>query len=209
MKPRIAIIDDHTLFAEACRKLLESECEVVGTYDDPRAFLHDLAELRIDIAILDVSMPTLNGLDTAREAMRIDPKVRVIIVTMHEDADIAAEAFREGASAYLIKRSASAELMRAVREVTSHRFYMTPLVTKDFVGTLIHDPKARKPLHQLTPRQREVLQLIAEGHSMKEVAAILHLSARTVAFHKYRMMEHLQVHTTAALIQFAVRERIV
>jgi DNA-binding NarL/FixJ family response regulator len=209
MKPRIAIVDDHTLFAEACRKLLESDFEVVGTYSDPRAFLIDLGQLRADVAILDVAMPLLNGLDAAREALRLDPRIRVIILTMSEDPDIAAEAFRAGASGYLLKRSAGAEMIRAVREVMNQRFYLTPLLTKDLVGALVQDPHARKPLHQLTPRQREVLQLLAEGRSMKEAAAVLHVSARTVAFHKYRMMEHLHVDSTAALIQFAVREGLV
>ena len=209
MKPRIAIVDDHTLFAEACRKLLESDFEVVGTYSDPRAFLIDFSQLHVDVAILDVAMPLLNGLDTAREVLRIDSKVRVIILTMSEDPDIAAEAFRAGASGYLLKRSAGAEMIRAIREVMNQRYYLTPLLTKDLVGTLVRDPHVRKPLHQLTTRQREVLQLLAEGRSMKEAAAILHVSARTVAFHKYRMMEHLHVDSTAALIQFAVREGLV
>ena len=209
VKPRIVIVDDHTLFAEACRTLLESEFDVVGTYSDARAFLIDFNQLRADIAILDVSMPLLNGLDAAREALRRDPKLRVIMLTMSEDPDIAAEAFRAGASGYLLKRSAGAEMSRAVREVMNQHYYLTPLLTKDLVGTLVHDPQMRKPLHQLTTRQREVLQLLAEGCSMKQAAAILHVSARTVAFHKYRMMEHLHVHSTAALIQFAVREGLV
>ena len=209
MKPRVAIVDDHTLVAEACCKLLEPEYDVVATYSDARAFLVDFSQLRVDVAILDVSMPQLNGLDTTREVLRLDPKVRVIVFTMSEDPDIAAEAFRAGACGYLLKRSAGAELIRAVREVMNQRYYLTPLLTKDLVGSLVHDPHPRKPLHQLTPRQREVLQLLAEGRSMKEAAAILHLSPRTVAFHKYRMMEHLHVDSTAALIQFAVREGLV
>jgi DNA-binding NarL/FixJ family response regulator len=128
---------------------------------------------------------------------------------MNEDPDVAAEAFRLGAAGYLLKRSASSELPLAVREVVNHRYYITPLLTKDLVGTLFHEHHARKPVHQLTMRQREVLQLLAEGRSMKETAAILNLSARTVAFHKYRIMEHLEVRSTAALIQFALREGLV
>lgn len=209
MKARVAVVDDHTLFAEACRKLLEMEYDVVGTYNDPHAFLLDFIQLQADIAVVDVTMPQLNGLDTTREIRRMDPKARVIILTMSEDPDIAAEAFRAGASGYLLKRSAGAELMLAVREVMNHRFYLTPLLTKDLVGTLVQDPHFRKPLHQLTPRQREVLQLLAEGRSMKQAATIMHVSARTVAFHKYRMMDHLHVHSTAALIQFAIREGLV
>jgi DNA-binding NarL/FixJ family response regulator len=206
MKPRVVIVDDHTLMAEGCRKLLEPNCDVVGTYTDPHVFLLDFEQLGVDVAILDLTMPLLNGLDTTREILRRDPKLRVIILTMNEDPDIAAEAFRAGVAGYLLKRSAGSELALAVREVMNQRYYLTPLLTKDFVGTLVQDPRARKLLHQLTSRQREVLQLLAEGRSMKEAAAILHVSARTVAFHKYRMMEQLQVRSTAALIQFAVRE---
>jgi DNA-binding NarL/FixJ family response regulator len=207
-KPRIVIVDDHTLLAEGLTRLLEPEYTVVGNYSDPRAFLHDAPRLRPDVVLLDVSMPLLNGLDTARELRRLLPETGIIFLTMNEDADVAAEAFRIGASGYVLKHSPASELHSAVREVVNHRYYITPLLTRDLVGSLIHSD-ARKPVHQLTVRQREVLQLLAEGRSMKEAAAILHVSARTVAFHKYRMMEHLHVQSTAALIQFAVREGLV
>jgi len=209
MKPRTVIIDDHTLLAEAFKKLLESDCEVVATYGDARQFLLDVPRLNPEVVILDLSMPALNGLDAARELKRILPTAKIIFLTMNEDPDIAAEAFRIGASGYLLKRSAASELQLAVREVMNHRYYITPLMTKELVGSLVHDGSARKPVHQLTSRQREVLQLLAEGRSMKEVASILNVSARTVAFHKYRMMETLRVDSTAALIQFAVREGLV
>jgi DNA-binding NarL/FixJ family response regulator len=209
MKPRTVIIDDHTLLAEAFKKLLEGECEVVGTYGDARQFLLEAARLNPDIVLLDLSMPMLNGLDAARELKRLVPASKIIFLTMNEDPDIAAEAFRVGASGYLLKRSAASELHQAVREVMNQRYYITPLLTKELVGSLMHESPARKPVHQLTSRQREVLQLLAEGRSMKEVAAILNVSARTVAFHKYRMMETLHVDSTAALIQFAVREGLV
>ena len=209
MKVRVALVDDHALFVEGCKKLLEDEYDVVGTYNDPRAFLLDFPKLKVDVVILDVSMPHLNGLDAARELLKMDPKVRVVVLTMNEDPDIAAEAFRAGAAGYLLKRSAAAELMLAVREVMNQRYYVTPLLTKELVGTLVQDSHGRKALYQLTSRQREVLQLLAEGRSMKQAAAVLHVSARTVAFHKYRMMQHLDVHSTAELIQFAVREGLV
>ena len=209
MKLRVAFVDDHALFVEGCKKLLEDEYDVVGTYSDPRAFLIDFPQLKADVVVLDVSMPQLNGLDAAREILRMEPRVRVIILTMNEDPDIAAEAFRIGAAGYLLKRSAGSELSLAVREVMNQRYYVTPLLTKELVGTLVQDSHARKPLYQLTSRQREVLQLLAEGRSMKQAAAVLHVSARTVAFHKYRMMQHLDVHSTAELIQFAVREGLV
>jgi DNA-binding NarL/FixJ family response regulator len=209
MKSRVAIVDDHTLLADACRKLLEPDYDVVGTYNDPRAFLLDFPNLRLDVVILDITMPLLNGLDTARELRKLDPAVQIVILTMSEDPEIAAEAFRAGASGYVLKRCAGVELTIAVREVCQQRYYVTPLLTKGLVGAFVHDPTFRKPIYQLTQRQREVLQLLAEGRSMKEAGAILNLSARTVAFHKYRMMQQLHVTSTAALIQLAVREGLI
>jgi len=207
--PRVVIVDDHTLMTEALRRLLEPDCEVVGVFDDPRAFLRDVTRLRPDVAILDISMPTLNGLDAGRELRRVLPSARIIFLTMNEDADVAAEAFRVGASAYLLKRSAASELKAAVAEVMNQRYYITPLLTRDLVGSFVQPHDARRPIYQLTPRQREVLQLLAEGHSMKQAAAILNVSPRTIAFHKYRMMEHLHVQSTAALMHFAVREGLI
>lgn len=209
MKPRTVIVDDHTLLAEAFKKLLEGECDVVGTYGDARQFLLEVPRLNPDIVILDLSMPMLNGLDAARELKRLVPATKIIFLTMNEDPDIAAEAFRIGASGYLLKRSAASELQQAVREVMNHRYYITPLMTKELVGSLVQESTARKPVHQLTSRQREVLQLLAEGKSMKEVAAILDLTPRTVAFHKYRMMEQLRLKTSAELVKFAVREGVI
>ena len=209
MKPRTVIVDDHTLLAEAFKKLLEGECDVIATYGDARQFLLDAPRLNPDVVILDLSMPALNGLDAARELKRLVPATKIIFLTMNEDPDIAAEAFRIGASGYLLKRSAASELQAAVGEVMNHRYYITPLMTKELVGSLVHESPARRPVHQLTSRQREVLQLLAEGRSMKEVASILNVSARTVAFHKYRMMETLHLDSTAGLIQFAVREGLV
>jgi DNA-binding NarL/FixJ family response regulator len=207
--PRVVIVDDHTLLTEAFRRLLEPHCEVVATYDDPREFLRDVARVRPDIAVLDISMPSLNGLDAARELRRVLPSVRIIFLTMNEDADVAAEAFRAGASAYLLKRSVASELLAAVDEVMNQRYYITPLLTRDLVGSFVQPQEARRPIHKLTPRQREVLQLLAEGNSMKQAAAILNVSPRTVAFHKYRMMEHLRVQSTAALMHFAAREGLI
>jgi DNA-binding NarL/FixJ family response regulator len=207
--PRVVIVDDHTLLTEALRRLLEPDCEVVGTYDDPRAFLRDVTRVRPDVAVLDISMPSLNGLDAARELHRVMPSARIIFLTMNEDADVAAEAFRAGASAYLLKRSAAAELKAAVADVMNQRYYITPPLTRDLVGSFVQPQEVRRPIYQLTPRQREVLQLLAEGHSMKQAAAILNVSPRTIAFHKYRMMEHLRVQSAAALVHFAVREGLI
>jgi DNA-binding NarL/FixJ family response regulator len=209
MKPRLVIVDDHTLLAQSVGKLLEPDYDVVGRYDDARRFLDDAPQIRADVAILDVSMPSMNGLDAARELRRRVPDTRIVFLTMNEDPDVAAEAFRLGASGYLLKRCAASELLTAVRQVVNGRFYITPLLTRDLLGTLEDQRQSAKSPGKLTPRQREVLRLLADGRSMKEAAALLNVSARTIAFHKYRIMEHLQAHSTAALIQIAVREGLI
>ncbi len=207
-KPRVVLADDHTLLLEAFEKLLSSECDIVARVADGRALVEAVREHRPDMAVLDVAMPLLNGLDAARQIRQIDRSIRLVFVTMNEDPDLAAEAFRVGASAYLLKRSAGSELLTAIREAMRHRSYVTPLVTEGMLGSLMQ-PASAEPVRQLTSRQREVLQLLAEGKSMKEVASILNVSARTVAFHKYRMMEQLRIKTNAELIQYAIRHHFV
>ena len=157
-RPRVLLADDHRLLREAFGRLLETECEVVGDVEDGRAAVSEAARLRPDIVVMDVAMPLLNGLDAARQLRQLLPRIKIIFVTMSEDPDIAAEAFRIGASGYLLKRSAASELQMAVREVMNHRYYITPLMTKELVGSLVHESPARKPVHQLTTRQREVLR---------------------------------------------------
>jgi DNA-binding NarL/FixJ family response regulator len=208
MKPKVAIVDDHTVLVQAIGRLLDSEYDVVGSYGDARTFLADVPRISPDVVILDVSMPSMNGLEVARELHRRAPAMKVVFLTMNEDADVAAEAFRIGASGYVLKRGTASELVTAVREVMNGRFYVTPLVTRDLLGTLETHHSGRQP-RQLTGRQREVLRLLAEGRSMKQAAAVLNVSARTIAFHKYRMMQQLHANSTAALIQIAVRERLV
>jgi DNA-binding NarL/FixJ family response regulator len=207
-KPRIIIADDHTLLTEAFEKLLSPECDVVAKVADGRALLAEVRALRPEVVVLDVAMPLLNGLDAARQIKEFDPSIKLVFVTMNEDADLAAEAFRAGGSAYLLKRSSGAELVAAIREVLKGRSYVTPLVTEGMLGSLMHPP-AGPQAGRLTTRQREVLQLLAEGKSMKEVAAILNVAPRTVAFHKYRMMDQLKIKTNAELIQFAIRQHLV
>ena len=206
--PRVLLADDHNLLLGAFAKLLSDECEIVGSVSDGRALLEAAERLKPDIIVLDVAMPLLNGLDAGRQIKQARKSVKLVYVTMSEDADVAAEAFRAGASAYLLKRSAASELLVAIREVMKGRSYVTPLVTEGLVGSFM-DAASRKPSHALTPRQREVLQLLAEGHSMKQVAALLNVTPRTVAFHKYRMMEQLKGKSTAELIQYAVKHHIV
>ena len=207
-KPRVILADDHTLLLEAFEKLLAPECDVVAKVADGRALVTAVQEHHPDVVVLDLSMPLLNGLEAARQIKSFDKNVRLVFVTMNEDPDLAAEAFRAGGSAYLLKRSASSELLTAIREAMRHRSYVTPLVTEGMLGSLMH-ATSDAPSRQLTPRQREVLQLLAEGKSMKEVASILNVTARTVAFHKYRMMEQLNIKTNAELIQYAIRNHFV
>jgi DNA-binding NarL/FixJ family response regulator len=206
--PRVLLADDHTLLLTAFEKLLAPECEIVGLVSDGRALLTAAESLKPDVIVLDIAMPLLNGLEAARRVKQMLRNVKLVFLTMHEDADLAAEAFRSGASAYLLKRSAASELVTAIREVMKGRSYVTSLMTEGLVGSLMNVTD-HKPSHELTARQREVLQLLAEGHSMKEVAALLNVTPRTVAFHKYTMMEALSLRSTAELIQYAVKHHIV
>jgi DNA-binding NarL/FixJ family response regulator len=206
-RPRIVFADDHALMVGALEKLVGDGYEVVGRFGDGRSLVTEVAALKPDVILLDVSMPLLNGLDAARLIKRQLPSAKLIFVTMNEDPELAAEAFRAGASAYLLKTSAPGELQTALEEVLRGRSYVTPLVTRELVGSLMTQPKPR--VTELTSRQREVLQLLAEGFSMKEVAARLDLTPRTVAFHKYKMMEQLHLRSTAELIQYAVKQHIV
>jgi DNA-binding NarL/FixJ family response regulator len=207
IKPRVLLADDHTMLLEAFQKLLADDCDVVGAVSDGRALVAAAATLRPDVIVVDVAMPLLNGIDATRQIKHAQPDARIIVLTMNEDAEVAAEAFRAGACGYLLKRSAASELMTAILEAMQHRSYITPLVTERLVDSLLRTPEARP--QGLTPRQREIVQLVAEGRSMKEVGAILSIAPRTVAFHKYRIMEQLHLETTAELIQFAIRNHLV
>ena len=206
--PRVLLADDHALLLGAFEKLLATECEVVGLASDGRALVAAAEALKPDVIVLDIAMPLLNGLEAGRQIKRKLPDVKLVFLTMNEDPDLAAEAFRAGASAYLLKHSAASELMVAIREVMQGRSYVTPLLTEALMGVLLNND-GRKPDRVLTSRQREVLQLLAEGRSMKEVAAVLNLTPRTVAFHKYQMMEQLKIKSTAELIQYAVKHHFV
>jgi DNA-binding NarL/FixJ family response regulator len=206
--PRVLLADDHNLLLGAFEKLLAPECEIVGTVTDGRSLVVEAQRLQPDVVVLDIAMPLLNGLEAGRQIKQLWKSIKLVYVTMNEDSDLAAEAFRVGASAYLLKRSAASELLLAIREVMKGRSYVTPLVTEGLVGSFMNAAN-RKPSHDLTPRQREVLQLLAEGHSMKQVAALLNVTPRTVAFHKYRMMEQLNIRSNAQLIQFAITHHIV
>jgi DNA-binding NarL/FixJ family response regulator len=205
-RPRILMADDHLMLLEAFKAMLQPDFDVVGTVTDGRALLQEFTRLNPDVVLLDVAMPLLNGLDAGRQLKAQRRSVKLVYLTMNPDPDLAGEALRLGASGYVLKSSAAQELKQAIQEALRGRSYITPLITRDVVGSLIQQ---RTPRHELTTRQREVLQLLAEGKSMKEVAAILDLTPRTVAFHKYRMMEQLRLKTSAELVTFAVRQGVV
>ena len=207
-RARIVLADDHTLLLEAFKNLLQPEFEVVGLFADGHVLVDAAPALNPDVIVLDIGMPTMNGLNAGQRLKEELPKVKLIYLTMNQDPDLAAEAFRLGASGYLVKNSAASELAHAIREAMSGRSYVTPLMTKGMVGSYIQNLKRRKRPHKLTLRQKEVLQLLAEGRSMKEVAYILGVTPRTVAFHKYAMMEQLQLKTSAELIHFAIKSSI-
>jgi len=208
-KPRVLLADDHTLVLEAFTKLLADECEVVGAVSDGHALVEAAVRLKPDVAVIDISMPLLNGLDAGRRVKTLVPQIRLIFLTMNEDPDVAAEAFRLGGSGYLLKRSAASELLTAIREMMKNRSYITPLVADGLVQSMMQPRERKSTEEDLTQRQREIVQLIAEGHSMKEVASVLSIAPRTVAFHKYRVMAHLNIRTTAELIQYAIRHHMV
>jgi DNA-binding NarL/FixJ family response regulator len=206
-KPRVLLADDHTLVVEAFRKLLEPEFEIVGTVGDGRTLLDVAPQLKPDVVVVDVGMPLLNGMDAGKELKRLIPRTKLIVLTMSEDYELAAEALHKWASGYLLKKSAGTELVKAVREVLKGNSYVTPQVAQRMLEEFVRDPR-RDRIRSLTPRQREVLQLLAEGRAMKEVAAILHIATRTVAFHKYRIMEEFGLKTNSDLVRFAIKEHV-
>lgn len=209
-KPRVLLADDHTLVLEGFRKLLEEHCELVGTAEDGRALVDLAVKVEPDLVLLDISMPRLNGIDAAKKLKKLLPQTKLLFVTMHADAAYVNEAFRAGASGYLLKRSAAKELVQAVQSVMDGNYYVTPLITKDVIGLLIKPGQARVlAADDLTARQREILQLVAEGFSAKEIAGQLQVSHRTVEFHKAKIMEQLDLHTTADLVKYAVAHGLV
>ena len=204
-KPRILLADDHLLVLEGFRRILEDQCEVVGTAEDGRALLEVASRLKPNVVLLDISMPLLNGIDATRHLKKIMPDIKVIFVTMHADPAYLNEAFKAGASGYLLKRSAGTELIQAIQSVIGGNFYVTPLLTKGLVNSVISEaptPPTRQSI--LTPRQREVLQLVAEGKAVKEIAQLLNISPKTVEFHKAQIMEQLDLRTTAELTKYAM-----
>jgi DNA-binding NarL/FixJ family response regulator len=207
--PRVLLVDDHRLLCEAFTKLLEPHCEVIGAVGDGREALALARKLVPDIVVMDIAMPMLNGLDATRQLREKMPEVRIIFLTMNEDPDLMAEAFRIGASGYLLKNSATSELLNAIKEVYQGHTYVTSLFAGKLAGATLQKPCNSSIKFELSARQREVLQLLVEGRSMKEVARILKITPRTVAFHKYSLMKELKIETNAELVQYAIKHRII
>jgi DNA-binding NarL/FixJ family response regulator len=208
-RPRLLIADDHVLIAEACRNLLEPEFQVVGVVSDGHALLKAAPELKPDVVIVDIAMPQLNGLDAGEQIKQKNHAIKLIYLTMNVRPDVAAEAFRRGASGYVLKHCTAEELMVAIRRVLRGESYLSPLITKDTVEFLLRTGAAYSEEKRISGRQSEVLQLLAEGKSMKEIAYILQLKPGTVAFHKYRIMEVLGLKSNAELIEYAIKHHMV
>jgi len=209
-KPRVLLADDHTILLEGLRGLLEEEFELVGAAENGREVLTAAEQLDPDVILLDISMPELNGIEAARRLREKESRAKIVFLTMHSDSRFVKEAFRVGASGYLLKRAASDELVNALHEVLEGRFYVTPLITKDVVHSLLEPAGlTTQQSGQLTARQREVLQLVAEGKSLKEIATALDLSTKTVEYHKRSIMDELGLRTTAELTRYAIRHGIV
>ena len=205
-RPRVLLADDHRLVVEACVGLLEPACEVVGIVTDGRALLPQAIALHPDVIVLDIGMPLLNGLDAGRQIRQSMPGVKLIYLTMNEDPELAKEALALGASGFLLKTSAAHELPEAIRTAMRGDTYITSRASQRMVESFVHGERSMSSA--LTSRQREVLQLLAEGFTMKEAAGVLRVTARTVAFHKYRVMQQFRLKSNAELIQFAIDQRL-
>ncbi len=204
-KPHVLLADDHALVLEGFKKLLEEHCQVVGSVEDGRALLDAAKRLRPDIVVMDISMPKLNGLDAARRLRKTVPQARLIFVTVHADQDYVKQAFKAGASAYLLKRSAGSELLQAIHAVQKGNYYVTSLIAKELVQLVTSGTEPGPDSQSSLPmRQREILQLVAEGLTLKEIASTLNLSPKTVEYHKSKLMEELGLHTTAELTKYAL-----
>jgi DNA-binding NarL/FixJ family response regulator len=208
-RARVLLADDHQMLADALKSVIEPRCEVVGIVSDGRALLEAAAKLHPDIVVLDIGMPQLNGLDAGRLLKHSLPNVKLIFMTMLGDPYLVGESFRAGASAFLLKEAAASELTQAIDEVLKSGTYITPRAAEGLTNISLRDPKDREHAPEPTPRQRQVIQLLAEGRSMKEVASELKITTRTVAGHKYAVMELLQLKTNADLVQYAIEHGII
>jgi DNA-binding NarL/FixJ family response regulator len=207
---RVLLADDHKIVVEGLRSLLQAEFELAGTVGDGRALVAAALNLHPDVIVADISMPLLNGIEAARQLKKSGVKAKIIFLTMQTDLAYAIRALEAGASGYVLKHSATSELVKAIRDVLKGNMYVTPLLAKEGLESFMDRvEQSRKTPLKLTDRQQEILQLLAEGRSAKEVGGLLNISTRTVEFHKYRIMENLQLRTTAELVQYAIKHRIV
>jgi len=207
-RPHVILADDHSLLLDAFEKLIETEYRVVAKVADGRSLLAAAEKLEPDVIVLDISMPRLNGLDAGQQLRKMLPDTKLIYLTVHEDLDLAEECFRIGASGYLVKSSAASELFEAIRSALDGKTYKSPLPMPRATSSGGQRPP-RVAKSKLTPRQREVLQLLAEGYSMKKAADVLNVTPRTIAFHKYRIMENYGLKSTAEIVQFAIKQGLV
>lgn len=207
-KPRVLMADDHSIVLTGVRNLIEDRCEVVGTVDNGRALVEAAERLRPELVILDISMPILNGLDAARHIKKSCPETKLIFLTMHTSPRFVTGAVKAGGSGYVLKHTASDELCPAIEAVLKGQTYLTPAIVQPMLDSLQQSGR-KKGVDDLTPRQREVLQLIGEGKGLKDIAVLLNLSVKTVDFHKTCLMEQLNLHSTPALIRFAIAEGLV
>jgi len=209
-RPRVLLADDHNLLLDGIKLMLEPEFDLVGCVSDGRALLDAAQDLKPDLILLDISMPVLNGIDAAVQLRKLLPTAKLIFVTMHGDADFVIEAFRAGAMGYVIKRAAASELLTAIREVLNGNHYVSPLITRGAIDYFLAASTLKSKLADtLTVRQREILQLVAEGRSRKEIASILNLSVKTVEFHKASLMRQLHLRKTAELTLYAIDHGVI
>ena len=209
-RPRILLADDHQSVLDGLRNLLEPEFEIVGTMQDGRSLLAAWGKLKPDITIVDISMPLVNGLEAVRQIRKRNTRAKLIMLTMHSDAAYVAESFRAGASAFVLKRALSSELVAAIREVLLGRAYLSSSITEPALRSFLEAPAPHEQAAaELTPRQQEVLQLVCEGHSSKRIGEILNVSVQKVCSHKNRIKEQLGVRTTAELVRYAIRKKMV
>jgi DNA-binding NarL/FixJ family response regulator len=205
-RTRLLLADDHKIILDGLRSLLESEFEIVGTAGDGRALVAATEQLRPDVIVVDISMPLLNGIEAVRQIKKLDKRVKVIFLTMHPDVTYAIRAFEAGASGYVLKHSASSELLTAIHEAIKGRTYVTPMIAGELLQAYQGETYGpAEEMQQLTQRQREILQLLVEGNSAKEIANLLNISPRTVEFHKYNMMSKLNLKSLSALIQYGIK----
>ncbi len=208
MATRVLLADDHVVVREGLKAILEREgCEIVGEAADGQDAVRLARDLRPDVAILDVAMPLLNGLDAAREILQTSPQTRGILLTMHTEEGFVLEALRAGIRGYVVKTEAAADLVRAIHEVSRGRVYLSPAISQTVIEGYL--AKAELPSDPLTAREREVLQLVAEGKTSKEIAQLLGVSAKTVETHRSRIMERLGIHDTAGLVRYAIRRGLI